>query len=106
MSRKQSIRGWLSWNVDQLSVWQRLFPKEQFLILRSEEFYADPATTLNKVFAFLNLPSWSQTDDTIYQHGDYPSMAVTTRTQLVNYFRPHNARLYEFLGQDFAWESE
>lgn len=91
--------------VDQLTVWLRLFPKEQFLILRSEEFYADPATTLNRIFAFLKLRSWNGTDDTIYQHGDYPSMAVATRTQLANYFRPHNERLYEFLGQDFAWES-
>ena len=92
--------------VDQLSVWQRLFPKEQFLILRSEEFYADPATTLNRIFAFLNLPSWSRTDDTIYNHSDYPSMTMTTKKQLADYFRPHNERLYEFLGQDFGWESQ
>src|SRR5205085_11737737 len=42
--------------VDQLRVWMELFPREQLLILKSEEFYADPATTLKQVLAFLNLP--------------------------------------------------
>ncbi len=90
---------------DQLKVWQPLFSKEQLLILCSRDFYAEPTTTLNKIMAFLNLPSWNWTDDTIYQHGHYPEMATSTRKQLSDYFRLHNERLYELLGRDFYWEN-
>lgn len=54
--------------VDQLEIWYRLFPKEQFLILCSEDFYAVPATTLNRTFAFLDLPPWELKDGKIYQY--------------------------------------
>jgi hypothetical protein len=31
-------------------------------------------------------------------------MDPVTRTWLREYFAPHNARLYELLGEDFGWE--
>lgn len=31
-------------------------------------------------------------------------MNETTPARLVEYFRPHNERLYELLGTDFGWE--
>jgi hypothetical protein len=88
---------------DQLRVWHKLYPREQFLILRSEDFYAAPAKTLDKVFDFLGLPSWELKDHTIYQNGSYPQMPVPTRKKLKAYFQPHNERLYAFLGYDFDW---
>jgi hypothetical protein len=93
--------------VDQLQAWMSFFPCEQFLILKSEEFYADPAATLKQVYAFLNLPvtelqlqkkEYKQLNNT-----NYSKMDEALRTRLVEYFRPHNARLYEFLGTDFSW---
>jgi hypothetical protein len=30
-------------------------------------------------------------------------MNPITRRQLEEYFRPHNQRLYEYLGEDFGW---
>ncbi len=35
--------------VDQLQTWMSLFPREQFLILKSEEFYADPGSSVKQV---------------------------------------------------------
>jgi hypothetical protein len=32
------------------------FPREQFLILKSEDFYADPAACFKEVVTFLGLP--------------------------------------------------
>src|SRR5947209_9042204 len=93
--------------VDQLQSWMSFFPREQFLILKSEDFYADPAATLKQVYAFLNLPvtelqaqkkEYKQLNNT-----SYSKMDEVLRTRLVEYFRPHNARLYEFLGTDFGW---
>jgi sulfotransferase family protein len=93
--------------VDQLQAWMSFFPREQFLILKSEDFYADPATALKKVYAFLNLPvaellsqkkEYKQLNNT-----SYSKMDEALRTRLEEYFRPHNARLYEFLDTDFGW---
>jgi hypothetical protein len=31
-------------------------------------------------------------------------MNPATRKRLIEYFEPHNARLYEYLGVDFGWD--
>jgi len=89
---------------DQLEVWASLFPREQILVLRSEDFYADPPTALRNVLKFLNLPSWEPQDYEKHRQGRYPKMDPATRRRLVSYFEPHNQRLYEFLGVNFEWE--
>ena len=95
--------------IDQLQTWMNIFPREQFLILKSEEFYDDPVTAFKQVAAFLNLPeaeprikkqAYKQ-----YEHNTYSSqMDPALRKRLVEYFKPHNARLYDFLGIDFRWD--
>jgi hypothetical protein len=85
-----------------------LFPKQQFLILKSEDCYADPAGGLKQVLQFVDVPAMGLTK----QKEEYeqlnttqpPKMDIATRKRLLAYFEPHNARLYEFLGQDFDWD--
>jgi hypothetical protein len=95
--------------VDQLQAWMTLFAREQFLILKSEDFYADPATTLKAVLAFLNIPETQlQLDKQAYRAHNantYPRMEPALRKRLIAYFEPHNARLYAYLGIDFAWDA-
>jgi hypothetical protein len=31
-------------------------------------------------------------------------MDPALRQRLIEYFRPHNARLYDYLGVDFGWD--
>jgi hypothetical protein len=86
-----------------------LFAPEQFLILRSEDFYADPAATFGRVLDFLHLPRAEprlrKQDYLQYSHNTYSSrMDPELRSRLVEYFRPHNRRLYDLLGVDFGWE--
>jgi sulfotransferase family protein len=95
--------------VDQLQAWMTLFPREQFLILKSEEFYTDPVATFTQVSAFLNLPAakprLNKKNYTQYSHNTYfATMDPVMRTRLIEYFKPHNARLYEYLGIDFGWD--
>src|SRR5947207_4592318 len=94
--------------VDQLRAWMRLFPREQFLILKSEDFYADPAATFKRVSAFLNLPEveprLNKQEYKQYAHNTYyERMDPAPRQRLLEYFQPHNARLYQLLGTDFGW---
>ena len=95
--------------VDQLRVWMDLFPKEQFLILKSEDFYTDPAMGLKQVLQFVDVPAMGLKE----QKEEYeqlnttkpPKMDAATRKRLHAYFEPHNARLYEYLKQDFNWDT-
>ncbi len=95
--------------VEQLQAWMALFPREQFLILKSEEFYADPAAAFKQTLTFLNIPEMELTLEKQtfkpYNNNVYPSkLDAAMRKRLIEYFDPHNARLYDFLGVNFDWD--
>src|SRR5438552_5695539 len=95
--------------VDQLKVWMDLFPRDQFLILNSEDFYAEPAAGLKQVLEFVKVPTMGLKE----RKEEYkqlnttkpPKMDVATRKRLLAYFEPHNARLYDYLGVNFGWDN-
>jgi hypothetical protein len=93
--------------LEQLQRWMSLFPRERFLILQSEAFYADPVVTLKQVFDFLNLPATElhlrKGEYKAYNHNHYAKMDPGLRKRLLAFFEPYNARLYDFLGVDFGW---
>jgi hypothetical protein len=95
--------------VDQLQAWMHLFPREQFLILKSEEFYSNPLAIFKQVSTFLKAPETepqlNKKEYKQYSHNTYSSrMEATLRMHLIEYFKPYNARLYEYLGIDFGWD--
>jgi Sulfotransferase domain len=99
--------------VDQLLTWMSFIPREQFLILKSEDFYADPAATFKQVLTFLNLPEVepqigkkeNKQEFKQYNNNTYSSkMDPAMRKRLIEYFEPHNARLYDFLGVNLGWD--
>ena len=92
--------------VDKLKRWMEVFPKERFLIIQSEEFFKDTSRIYKEVLEFLNLPNqelpeYKQIGKAKYKQ---PKMNPETRKKLVEYFKPHNERLYEFLGRRFDWD--
>ena len=96
--------------VDQLQTWFSFFPREQILILKSEDLYAQPATIFRQTLAFLNVPifepkrlkkeGYEQYNKTMEKP---PAMDPALRKRLVEYYEPHNARLYKLLDRDFGW---
>jgi hypothetical protein len=78
---------------------------ERVLILRSEALFADPVGQLARVWEFLGLPPHSLTDLPTYKQGNREAIAKGARDRLVDYFRPHNERLYALPGIDFRWPS-
>ncbi len=90
--------------IDQLKTWMNYFDREQFLILKSGDFYKDPPSILRRVYGFLDLPDWQPDDLRKYGSRGYPKIAESTRERLVAHFEPHNQRLYEFLGADLEWK--
>ena len=102
--------------IDQLAHWMNYFPREQFLILKTEDLYSTPAPVMRQALAFLGLPDEQIDTNKVYKKYKVPSkkgyrnkdeapkMRPETRSALVEYFRPHNARLYAFLGRDLDWD--
>jgi len=90
--------------VIQLKSWFEKFSKEQIFILESEIFFKEPNKILKQVFEFLNLPQKSDIATKIFEKGSYVPINKDTRKNLVDYFKPHNKRLYQFLGREFGWD--
>ena len=76
-------------------------------MLKSEDFFEDPAGTLKTVLSFLGLPEWepeaSDLGERRNEGGYEEGMDPATRQRLEEYFGSHNRRLYEFLGTDLGW---
>lgn len=91
--------------VDQLKIWMKNFPKEQILILKSEDFFNNPSAVFGQIIEFLRLPNWEPKEYRKYNVGYYARahMDATIRKRLIDYFEPHNQRLYEYLGVNFGW---
>jgi hypothetical protein len=89
---------------NQLPSWFEHFDSSQMLILQSETFFDNPASTLNRVIDFLGLEPMTLSTD--YQ---YPTVARSplndaTHANLVEFFKPHNERLYNLIGTEYDWE--
>ena len=88
---------------EQLEVWYGLFPKEQILVLRSEDLFSDPERIYLDVLRFLGLPSLSLREYEVFNPRTYTDMGAEARTRLVEYFAEPNERLYDLVGVDFGW---
>lgn len=91
--------------IEQLQKWMSIFPQEQFLILKSEDFFDNPNSTLQQTFNFLGLPNHQAKIDKKYNQMSYQSINPEIRQKLVEYFQPYNQKLEEFLGRKFHWEN-
>jgi hypothetical protein len=90
---------------DYLGRWLDVFPREQVMVVQSEEFYRDPSDTLQGITGCLGLPNWCPRDYAGHKQFSYPKMIPETRSRLTGLSRPHNERLFAMLGEDYGWNS-
>jgi len=91
--------------VDKIKRWMEVFPKEQFLIIQSEEFLENKSKIFEQVLTFLGLPKWEPDEYVLHKKRKYKElMDPKTRKELADYFKPHNQRLFELLGRKFDWD--
>ncbi|MBE9144027.1 sulfotransferase domain-containing protein [Planktothrix mougeotii] len=88
---------------EQLQRWMQFFPREQFLILKSEDLYSDSARVVNQVFAFLGLPDYHLSSYDKYNANTYVNANPIIRQKLEAYFLPYNQKLTQLLGGDWSW---
>ncbi len=85
---------------EQLKRWFALYPPERFLILKSEDFFTDPAAAVNATLEFMGLAREGYSADSFptYNPGRYESdMPPVIRAQLHDFFLPHNRTLHEIV---------
>jgi len=86
-----------------LKRWMKIFPRNQFLIINSDRFFANLPDSMMGVFDFINVSNTLNNSYKKYNAGSYPQPKVDIRKQLRNFFTPHNQKLEEYLQMDLDW---
>ena len=87
----------------QLEFWFKKFPRKNILLISSEELAVNTDKTISEVFEFLEVPDQKINDLTKQNKIKYPKMKDSTREILINFFKPHNEKLFGMLGRRFNW---
>ena len=89
--------------VEQLLPWFELFPKNQILIISSEELASNTKNVMSEIFKFLNLPDYKIPNIEKVNVSKYSKMNPDTRKILIDFFKPYNEQLFKFLDRKFDW---
>ena len=87
--------------MEQLALWRAHFPPEQFLILQSEAFYANPTKILQQVTDFLGISAFELSEYYPHNQAEYPQASASIISNLSKYFETYNQQLYQYLEQEF-----
>lgn len=89
---------------EQLAWWTEVFPREQILVIRSEDMYADAGAVAERVQRFVGVPPRDL--GPLPKYGSYSSgrMDPRTRAELVERFREPNRDLAALVGRDLEWD--
>ena len=82
-----------------------LFPADQILILKSEEFEQSPLDIIKEVLKFLGITSKEKIDLKKKNIGKYNQMNIDTRKKLINFYRPYNQELQKILKMNLNWDN-
>ncbi|HHH53875.1 MAG TPA: hypothetical protein ENK91_09470, partial [Bacteroidetes bacterium] len=89
----------------QIKHWQQYFPKENFLIIKSEEFYNNPQKVLNKICDHLGINHFYNYDLNVNRFkGDYKEeINPEIVKKLKEFYEPYNIELENYLNMKFNW---
>jgi hypothetical protein len=90
---------------EQLERWLGFFPREQLLVLMSEELLDDPRGAMSRAASFLDIPEWHADEYPLHGVREYEPVAPATRERLAGLFEPHDERLAALLGRELPWRS-
>ncbi len=88
---------------DQLRTWLQFFPRDQMLLLKSEDLLREPRVSLDRITGFLGLRQWHPPEFRPVRVGRYPPMDPATRQHLTALFAAPNRTLTELAGTEFTW---
>ncbi|KAL5015956.1 hypothetical protein ScPMuIL_005545 [Solemya velum] len=95
-----------------LKEWLRVFPRDQFHIVKHEEYARNRDPVVKSILDFLDLHCDEEgrfleaRTDSIQLKKKYPDMLLKTRRLLQDFFKPHNEKLAKILNDNyFHWNS-
>lgn len=88
---------------EQLERWFTHLDRDRFLIIRSEDLFADPAAELAAAQRFLGLDVVLPANLTARNARSYAPIDPALRARLVKRFQPENERLSQLIHRDFMW---
>lgn len=88
---------------EQIERWFEYFPKQQFLFLKSEDFFENPKTALAKVYSFLAIEDIYPTKLKAENKGDYEALNPELKEKVKSLFAEDQSRLQSLLGDEFVW---
>ncbi len=89
---------------EQIKRWLDVFPRNQILILKAEDFFSYPSKISSQVFEFLGVSSYEIDSAKKFNVGKYDHIEPDTEKFLKSFFEPHNQKLFGLLGEDFHWK--
>ncbi|GBG31546.1 Heparan-sulfate 6-O-sulfotransferase 3 [Hondaea fermentalgiana] len=105
---------WSGMYIVHLRRWLQYFPREQFLVIKSEDMFANPGLVLKRVLDFIDLdPSQIDIEQTVGKvYNSAPSnqkgkdapldITVETRAELQSFYATYNLALAETFGIDVS----
>jgi hypothetical protein len=88
---------------EQLERWLAVFPREQFLVLTSEELFDQSGETYARVLEFLGADAHELDSYPPVFGREYSEMRPETRRRLADYYAEPNRQLSELLGRELGW---
>jgi hypothetical protein len=90
---------------DQLEHLAKHVPREQILVVSSEEMFADAAASYGRVLEFLGLEPFTPADFATQNANVYREpIPQAARARLAAVFAEPNRRLEAFVGRSFGWD--
>lgn len=88
----------------QLQAWEQHFPREQLLVLTSEEMYADTQQAFDRIVEFLGLSAFTLPPVKALNSLTQSPIPAADREELAAFYAPHNEALAEHLGRPLGWD--
>tara|TARA_Y100001936_G_C16093927_1_gene689643 strand:- start:48 stop:875 length:828 start_codon:yes stop_codon:yes gene_type:complete len=88
----------------QLKNWLTSFSKDQLYFLSTEQLSSKPNETMSGIFNFLGLPRYTLSEFKKEKKAIYPEMNISTRNDLLEFFKSYNNELFSLIGNNFSWD--
>lgn len=89
--------------IEFLRCWMQVFSRDQFLIVRSEDFFQNPDAMLQEVCRFLGLSEHHLPHYEQHNRGSYEGVDAAARQRLLDFFDGYNRQLEAFLDRSLDW---
>ena len=88
----------------QLKNWLTSFSKDQLYFLSTEQLSSKPNETMSGIFNFLGLSRHTLSEFKKEKKAIYPEMNISTRNDLLEFFKSYNNELFSLIDKNFSWD--